>query len=191
MIVQRPPTTQGPVQIDEIESIASNQVNSKKSAEVKAPENNDQDARRVFLNLDDEKNAVAESQFSFNNGEVPSSVVFNSATGTQEDDGSINDEDIIILAPEGVEEVPVVEKELEETINTAPHAGDDVALDVNEGAAIINGETNSPIVGKIHRRTSASTDRLTAHESDDFVPEMLSISASPCARCRRSRPGSA
>ena len=79
-------------QIDGIESIASNQVNSKKSAEVKAHDNNDQDTKRVFLNLDDEKNGVAESQLSFNNGEVQSAVVFDRATDAQEDGGSNNDE---------------------------------------------------------------------------------------------------
>ena len=148
------------VQIDEIESIATNHINSKKSSEVKVPENNDQDARRVFLNLDDEKNGADESLLSFNNGEVPSAVVFNRATGTQEDDGSNNDEDIIILAPGEEKEPPVVEKELEETINAAPNAGDDVSLDVNEGAAIINGELMA---------TDADLDAVLSYQVVDGV----------------------
>ncbi len=112
-------TIEQPAQTDVLQAISSHQVNSEKISVDEKPDNNDHDINRVFLYGDDGRDNAA-NQISL--------------------DANNNDKPIIARNESVATDDTVVESAANETINTAPIAGDDVVLDVNEGVSVISGE---------------------------------------------------
>ncbi len=111
-------TIENSTQTDELQVTSSFQVNSEKiGVEEKSNNDNEQDANRVLLNEVDENGVIT-------NPILPGD----------------NDESKIAIAQTVDNEIPVVKGEVEETIILAPIVGDDVTLDVYEGASVVTGE---------------------------------------------------